>query len=415
VHARQIGATRLRGTLLVPAGPGSVRCIDDGEVVIDGDGRLLVAGEHDARRRGAPAQELDFGAAVVILPGLVDAHVHLPQHAVRGCDPGALLTWLDATIYPAERRFADPEHARQAAGVFEHDLLRLGTTAAGVYVTSHTAATRLALERLRIGGVVGKVLMDRAAPIDLTEPASVAIPALESLIDAYGARTAVVPRFAIGCSEELLRAAGELARRRGASVMTHLAENRDEVAQVAAAFPGAASYTDVYARAGLLGRRTLLAHAVHVDDADCRRLAAAGASVVHCPTANLALGSGRMPVELLRAHGIAHVLGTDVGAGPSLSMWHVIDAYLRVHAGHATIEPAAALWLATRGGALALGEQHGGRLAVGSAADLTVFELPPGARGVDAIVRALAATTRAVPEPPALATWCRGACLHRRS
>jgi guanine deaminase len=194
--------------------------------------------------------------------------------------------------------------------------------------------------------------------------------------------------------------------------MTHLAENRDEVRRVAELFPDAGSYTDVYARAGLLGERTLVAHAIHLHAEELALLAASGATVVHCPTANRALGSGRLPLERLREHDIPWVLGTDVGAGPSLSMWHVIAGFLATHAGKTETTAEEAFWHATWAGARALGLEAVGCLQPGHRADLAVFPRPAGAAGAEAIIRELAAATTAVPEPAALATWLDGELVH---
>jgi guanine deaminase len=382
-----------------------VRFISGAEVVIDRSGRI-VAIEEETRAR---ARHPDFGGPVVIMPGFVDAHVHLPQFGVRGRNPGPLLDWLDELIFPVERRFGDPEHARAGARAFQAACWRLGSTAAGIYVTPQTEPTRIALEELRLRGAVGKVLMDREGPPELLESADSALGALRELIDTYGQRAAIVPRFAVSCSNRLLAEAGALASETGRTVMTHLAENQAEVERVRELFPDSSSYTSVYAAAGLLGPRTLLAHCIHLSDDDLRLIASRGSVAVHCPTANRALGSGRMPVERLRALGVRYVLGSDVGAGPSLSMWHVIAAYLEVHAAHAAVSPEDAFWRATLGGARALGIGASvGSLDIGKRADLAVFPLPPTGRDAASVIRALAEVTFETPEPAAISTWMDG-------
>jgi guanine deaminase len=236
----------------------------------------------------------------------------------------------------------------------------------------------------------------------------------------------------VSTSPELLAAAGELARRHAAPVMTHLAENEQEVALVRDLFPGDRSYTAVYARAGLLTPLTIVAHAIHLDDEDWRTLARTNTAVAHCPTANQALASGRLPLERLRAQGVRYALATDVGAGPSLSLWHVMDAFLTVHRGHAAVTAAEAFYRATAAGAEILGLAGG--IAPGRPADLAVFRRPaaavvteaaakgvakgpapgpaPGPAEGEALVLALAAATRTVPEPRALLTVLGGKVLH---
>jgi guanine deaminase len=348
----------------------------------------------------------------VIVPGLVDLHVHLPQHAIRGVNPGPLLQWLDQGVYPAEAAFADPAHAERATQAFDRALVRVGTTAAGVFATVHEHAARLALERLRVRGWVGKVLMDADGHPELIETADAAIGAAERLIADFGVRAAVTPRFAVACTLELLTAAGRLADERGAPIMTHLAESAGEVAEVRRRFPGVGSYTMVYAAAHLLTRRTVLAHAIHLSEHDLRLVARAGAAVAHCPTANLALQSGRMALESLLLHRLRFGLGTDVGAGPSLSMWHVMAAYMTVHADWVRVSPAEALYRATIAGGDILG--FDASLSPGAPADLAAFRRPSGTlRSGAEIIRAFAESTADDPEPEALITVRGGEILHR--
>jgi guanine deaminase len=412
--------TVLRGAVLAPRADDSLEFWPDGAVAFDQNGIIRYSGPASAADsplagglREARIRFLDPGAPSVILPGFVDVHVHLPQLDLRGRNPAPLLDWLQDQVFAVESTFAASGRAAAGAVAFDEALLACGTTAAGVFVTVHEEATRLALDRLRVRGVIGKVLMDREAPQELCEAAAEGIAATERLLAAAGPRTAVTPRFAVSCSSGLLTAAGELARRRAAPVMTHLAESPEEVAAVRNLFPDHQSYTEVYADHGLLTPRTIVAHTVHLAEEEWRILARAGCGVAHCPTANLALGSGRMPLERLREHRVRYALGTDVGAGPSLSLWHVIDAFLRVHRGQAEVTPAEALYRATVAGSELLGLAGG--IEPGRPADLAVFRRPSGipetASG-DALVRVLAARTADEPEPHTLLTICRGEVVH---
>jgi guanine deaminase len=403
----------VRGTLIVPRRDGGLDFAPDGLVAWDETGRVEFAGRAtDASDVPAlPGQILELGPEAVIVPGLVDLHVHLPQLELRGRNAGPLLEWLVNGVYAAESAFADPERAAAGVAEFDRALAACGTTAAAVYVTVHEPAARLALERLRVRGWVGKLLMDSEAPPALCEPAPVGIAAAERLIADFGVRAAITPRFAVGCSMELLTAAGQLANEREAPIMTHLAESPGEVARVRQKFPGKGSYTMVYAAAHLLTRRTVLAHAIHLSEHDLRLVARAGAAVAHCPTANLALGSGRMPLESILLHKLRFGLGSDVGAGPSLSMWHVMAAYLTVHQDTVRVTPAEALYRATIASGDILGLEHD--LTPGAPADLAVFRRPPGAgRSGSELVRALAESTARDPEPEALLTLRGGEVLH---
>jgi guanine deaminase len=133
-------------------------------------------------------------------------------------------------------------------------------------------------------------------------------------------RYAVTPRFAVSCTADMLRESAALAASTGAYWQTHLSEDRGEIAEVGRLFPDARDYVDVYERAGGLGARTILAHAVHLSDRELDRLVATGSHVAHCPVSNLFLASGVMPLARYRDAGLSVGLGSDVSAGPDLSI-----------------------------------------------------------------------------------------------
>jgi guanine deaminase len=179
-----------------------------------------------------------------------------------------------------------------------------------------------------------------------------------------------------------MRGAAELANKYGAYLQTHLAENREEIEKVRNQFTWAQDYTEVYEKCGLLGPRTVLGHCIHLSDREREALAAAGASVAHCPSANLFLRSGILPLEKIRAAGLRVGLGTDVAAGPELNLWQVMRSAIESQKARSFYEadipvptPACALHLATQGAAEALGK--GGIIGsfdIGKEADLTVMD-----------------------------------------
>jgi guanine deaminase len=191
------------------------------------------------------------------------------------------------------------------------------------------------------------------------------------------------PRFAVTCSEKLMRSAAELAVQFGAYIQTHLAENREEIEKVHNLYMSARDYTDVYEQAGLLTPRTVLGHCIHLNPREIKAIASAGSAVAHCPTSNLYLGSGAMKVDRLRAAGIPIGLGSDVAAGPELNMWQVMRAAVEIQKLRTFYEPdvpplrvGEAFHLATAGGARALGKSGAtGTLDVGKEADLLVVDL----------------------------------------
>lgn len=377
-------ALLLRGRVLNPVDPGRAQAFEDGFVRVAPDGRIAELGPWSDR--------LDAGAAVglgraLLLPAFVDAHVHLPQLPVRGCYGAPLLTWLARHVYPAEAAFADPAHAAAEAARFFQALAAAGTGTAAVFATVHPEATHRAFEAADASGlriVMGKVLMDRDAPPALLEPAQDGIRETLALAERWegagGGRlhVAVTPRFAPSCSAELLAAAGAAAREAGLRVQTHLAESPDELEAVRRRFPDAPDYLAVYERAALAGERSIFAHAIHLGEAEFDRLAKAGAAVACCPSSNAFLGSGAFPLATARGSGVEIGLGSDVGAGPQLSL---LDAGR--HLAYLDRPPAEeVLYRATLGGARALGlDGTTGRIASGLAADLLVLEPPAGAAG----------------------------------
>jgi guanine deaminase len=191
------------------------------------------------------------------------------------------------------------------------------------------------------------------------------------------------PRFAVTCSEKLMRSAAELAARFDAYLQTHLAENREEIEKVHHLYMGAHDYTHVYEKCGLLTPKTVLGHCIHLNPREIAAIAAAQSSVAHCPSSNLFLGSGLIKLDQLLKAGIAVGLGSDVAAGPELNMWRVMRAAIDVQKARGAYEPnlrplrpSEAFYLATQGGAHALGKAAIiGTLDVGREADLIVVDL----------------------------------------
>ena len=259
---------------------------------------------------------------------MVDLHVHLPQLPNAGVGAGLdLLTWLERYIFPLERAF-DEEAAERLAPLAFRAFAAAGTTTAvmygAVFESSLEAAFRAA-EAHGIRAVIGKVMMDRGSYDDTLSSARVLETSLRQSADLCSRwhgrddgrlRYAFTPRFALSCGPDMLRRSAELAAQTGAYWQTHVAEDRNEIREVAAAFPDAIDYLDVYDRAGGLGPRTILAHAIHLSPREIARVAETDSAIAHCPASNLFLASGAMPLARYRAAGIRVGLGSDVVRGP---------------------------------------------------------------------------------------------------
>ncbi|MFO1014965.1 MAG: guanine deaminase [Caulobacteraceae bacterium] len=321
----------------------------------------------------------------LITPGFVDTHIHFPQVDVIASHGAQLLDWLNTYTFPAERAFADSAHAAEAAEFFLGELLRNGTTSALVFGSVHPASVDALFEaalarNMRL--IAGKSMMDRLAPDWLRDDVESCRADLEVLIAKWGARGrlgyAITPRFALSCSEAELTMAGELlAKHDHVWLQTHLSENHAEIEATAEAFPAAKDYLDVYDSFGLVGPRSVFAHGVHLTTKNFTRLAEAGSAIAFCPTSNLFLGSGLFDMAGAEASGVKLGLGTDVGGGTSYSLFcTAAEAYkvCQMH-GH-TLAPLKAFYLATLGGARALGlADKIGNLTPGSEGDFLVLDL----------------------------------------
>lgn len=403
-----MSAGHLRGHLLTPLAGGGFRFERDAVVAWDDDGRLSSFG-----KTVGPPVDLGAEGELLLVPGFVDAHVHLPQFRVRGRFQAALLPWLREHIWPEEARCADLPYLRDVARGFRDGCLAAGTTSALVWGSPHAHSAAVVLDE--IGPLYtrgGDVLMDRNGPASLLRPVRTGLADARAGAARWGERYAVTPRFPPTNEWDALVGCARISAETGAWFQSHLAENREEVLWVRALFPRAPTYLSVFDQCGALGPRTVLAHGIHLDGADVARIVETGTAIVHCPTSNEALGSGRMPLESWLAAGMKLALGSDVGAGPKLSLLDVIACGRRIHRAHLDLPPTAWLRLATTDGAAVLGEgARRGTLEAGKLADIAVLRLPtPLARGAtgddafDAVLRGFADRW----EEAVAATFCAG-------
>jgi guanine deaminase len=366
-------------------------------VVLCRDGQVLATGPWPALRKQVDMPVHHYPDHLVTA-GFVDAHVHYPQTGIVARHATGLTDWLERHAYPEEERFADIEYARTTAAAFCDELLRNGTTTALVCCTSHPESVDALLaetSKRRMRVVAGKVLMDRNAPeslLDDTDHGYTTSSALAHRWHGHG-RTgyAVIPRFAPACSPAQLEVAAALRREHpGTLVHAHIAETDDEVAEARRLFPDRADYLDIYQHFDLAGPGAVLAHAVHLTPAELARCRDTGTALAHCPTSNLFLGSGLFDLRtaLDPARTVTVALGTDIGAGTSFSLLATLGAAHQVARLRGwTLDPLRGFYLATLGGAHALGlADRVGSLAPGHEADLVVLDpaaTPPLARCTD--------------------------------
>ena len=342
---------------------GAWQHLEDGLLLIEDGFVVSLQPAEDALAELPASTPLTRHENGLIVPGLIDTHIHYPQCEVIAAYGTQLLDWLQTHTFPAEARFADRAYADEIAAFFLNQLIANGTTTALVFGTVHATSVDAffdaALAR-NMRMIAGKVMMDRNAPDSLTDTAQSAFDDSNALIRKWHGRQrlgyAVTPRFAPTSTANQLDMASRLLHDNpGVHLHTHLSENTDECAWVAELFPERVSYLDVYDHHQLLGQRSVFAHCLHLGDADWQRLAATGSAVAHCPLSNMFIGSGLFPYRKAMANRVDVGLGTDVGGGDNFSLLRVInEAYKVQQLQGENLSPFQSLYLATLGGARAL-------------------------------------------------------------
>lgn len=311
---------------------------------------------------------------MLILPGLVDLHVHAPQYGFRGVGlDRELLDWLNNYTFPEESRYADAGYAREAYAIFVDDLRRSATTRAAIFATIHTDATLELMAQMEVTGLitrVGKLNMDRNAPdYYIEESAEASLAETVRFIEESRSRFTrtqpiITPRFIPTASDELMRSLGELKRRYGLGAQSHLSENGGEIRWVAELCPWAKNYGDAYDQPGLLGPDVIMAHCIHGDADETALLKDRGVFVAHCPRSNMNVISGLAPIRMYLERGMNVGIGSDVAGGDSLSLFEEMAEAVRaskmrwqyVDREYGPLTVADALYMATRGGGAYFGK-----------------------------------------------------------
>ena len=353
----------------------------DGGIAVE-RGAIVDRGGYDRVRASRPDDEVVDLRGGVLLPGLIDTHVHFPQVRVIGGLGRPLLEWLDRRALPEEARMADVGYATSVASEFVDGLTHAGTTTALVFGAHFAPAVDALFEQASARGLritAGLVVSDRKLRAELaTTPEQAHADGLALAGRWHGKdrlRYAVTPRFSLSTTPAMLEScAALLGDVEGALFTSHVNENRAEIEAVGDLFPDCDHYVDTYHRFGLVGRHSVLAHNVHPTDAELDVFAAAGASVAHCPSSNSALGSGLFALRRHIERGVRVALGTDVGAGTSFSLLRegLQACFVQSLLGAAGLPlgPAHMLYLATRAGAAALDlDGQVGDLSVGKQFD----------------------------------------------
>jgi guanine deaminase len=425
-----------RGTVLdTPDDPfagGTLRADADAGLLVR-EGVVLERGPFAQVRGHHPDEDVVDLTGGVVLPGLVDTHVHFPQVRAIGGLGMPLLEWLERCALPEEARLTDPTYAASVAAEFLGGLVQAGTTTALVFGAHFAPAVEVLFQQAAVVGLrltSGLVVSNRLLRDDLlTTPERAYHEGLGLAERWHGTgriRYAVIPRFSLSCGKDLLDVCASLLRDVPGSWFTsHINENVREIEAVRQLF-GVATYLDTYEDHGLIGPRSVLAHNVHPSDEELALLAARGASISHCPTSNSALGSGLFPLRRHVTSGVHVALGSDVGAGTGFSLLKEgLQAYFvqqMLGEWGLPLESRHLLHLATTAGAQALGlADQVGDLSVGKRFDAVWIRPRPGTtfevalRHADGPEEALARIFALGTPGDVAAVWVDGRMIHATS
>jgi 5-methylthioadenosine/S-adenosylhomocysteine deaminase len=377
-------AFAIRGGTVVTMDPRRTVVVAD--ILVDTEGRIAALAEPggDSNSPGLPSID---ATGLVIVPGLVQAHLHLCQTLFRGlAEDKPLLAWLRERIWPLEAAH-DPDSLRASARLGIAELLLGGTTAIlDMGTVHHTDALFEAAAETGIRYTGGKALMDTGdgVPSGLLESTAAALRDSDRLADVWHEREggrlryAYSPRFVLTATYDLLRSVGARARANHMLVHTHASEQREETNLVRQRF--GLPNIQLLANMGLAETNACLAHCVWPEPEEFDVLASGGATVVHCPSCNMKLGSGAAPISDYLERGVNVALGADGAASNNrLDGWEELrlaGLLAKFRDGPAAAGAGDLFEVATLGGARALGlDMDIGSVEVGKYADLAVLDL----------------------------------------
>ena len=305
-------------------------------------------------------------------------HFHWVQDDVRTMPKANLLDWLNNYTFPAEKKFARKTYAKKKAKFFFDRLVETGTLGGACYSSIHGHALDEAMEQVTGEFVIGNVLMTMNSPAFLSQTSKEAVSTVKKFANKYKSKYALTPRFAIATDPETMKETSKIAKKHGSFMQSHLCETKNEIDFVLSlykdipGFKNVKSYTEIYKKVGMLGKRSIMGHGIHLEKSELELLSKTNTAVAHCPTSNApikqkGLGSGLFNFKLAEKYKIRWALGSDIGGGPVLSMFDVmrsfVDQNTRESVGGATFKKA--LYRATLAGAeiLAVDKKQGNLLA----------------------------------------------------
>lgn len=353
--------------------------IADGAVAVHGDSIVAVGKTAQLTAVYQAAQTLDC-TGQVIMPGLVNAHTHVPMSLLRGLNDDLRLdVWL-GYLMPLEREFVTPEFVKLGTRLAAAEMIRSGITSfADMYYFEEAIAEETAAIGMR--ALLGQTILVFPAPDAATYEDALIL--CRRFIERWHGhpliQPAVAPHAWYTATPEMLRACADLARAFDVPIHTHIAETRLELENCQA--QNHMRTVPWNAKQSILETKLLAAHCVHIDQDEMFQLKKAGAGVAHCPTSNLKLASGIAPIRQMLELGLNVGVGTDGPASNNdLDMFEEtrLAALLAKTASNdpTTLPARQAVEMATIGGARALHmAEKTGSLEVGKCADIIVVDM----------------------------------------
>lgn len=341
--------------------------------------------EYVGAESGAPAWQaakVIDASNKIVMPGLVNGHMHLPMSLFRGlADDLPFQQWLHEYILPLEGRLVSPEFVRVGAELAILECIQRGvTTVCDMYYFEDEIAD--VVDKAGLRGVMGETIADFPAP-DCRENAAGNYAILDRMRERYGNHERIVPCIAphapYTCSDATLKKAADYAIKHGLPLSIHVSETKFELDT--SMKEHRMTPVERMNKCGIMdGPAALFAHGVHVTESDRKLLAKKKTAIIHNPESNMKLGSGAAPVRELLDAGVTVGIGTDGAASNNdLNLWNELDTAAKLqkltHASNTAMTAVEALRLATRQGAQALGlGKKTGTLETGKLADLIVVD-----------------------------------------
>ena len=329
----------LHGDIVYTSNPSQFDLYEDGYLVTDDD---KVVDVYSSLPQEYQKELIEDYKGKLIIPGLIDLHVHAPQYTYRGLGMDLeLIEWLNVNTFPEESKYKDNEYALKAYSIFTDDLLHSSTTRACIFATVHKEATLLLMDKLeetKLITKVGKVNMDRNCPDYIKESSDNSYLDTLSWVEECNNRNysftspILTPRFIPSCTDEILDKLKEIQVKYHLPVQSHLSENLSEIEWVKELCPSARNYGEAYALHALFGGEdcpTLMAHCIYSNDEELALMKKNGVYIVHCPESNINVRSGIAPIRKYLDEGFNVGLGSDIAAGTTLNMFKAVEETIK--------------------------------------------------------------------------------------